>query len=267
MTTFVKRTLTAVIGLPLVIYLVIVGGWALSVVIGAFALVALREFYIAFAGRDKPVHLIGYFFTLVFFVIVYIQGEINFLLLVPFVLTVKVVMVVFYSKLKVQDCISTIYGFMYVPFLLAFFLLMRQHEMGQYFVWLIFTAAFGCDTFAYLTGVTIGRRKLKNSPSPSKSVEGLIGGILGAGLVGFLFGFIMEQFFYFDINFVLITTVVSLIGAVFSIIGDMAASAIKRFCEIKDFGNVIPGHGGVLDRIDSILVVAPVVYLIMIVVI
>ncbi|MCL2217648.1 MAG: phosphatidate cytidylyltransferase [Defluviitaleaceae bacterium] len=270
MTTFLRRALTAVIGLPLVIYLVHVGGWALLVVLAALAVIGLREFYIAFSKTDKPIHGIGYFFTGAYFVAIYIFGAGYWLLiaLTLFIVTVQACLVVFYKHLPLKECVSTVYGFLYVPFLLSFIALVRQHEYGgHFFVWLIFTASFGCDTFAYLTGVTIGRRRLKNSPSPSKSVEGLVGGIIGAGLVGLIFGFAYGNFsdaFNPGISLHLIALLamgVSLVGAVFSIIGDMAASAVKRFCEIKDFGNVFPGHGGVLDRIDSVIIVAPIVYI------
>jgi len=139
----------------------------------------------------------------------------------------------------------------------------REAELGRYLVWLVFTSAFGCDTFAYITGVTLGRHKLKNSPSPKKSVEGLVGGVLGAALVGWLYGFFVMRFSAPEmaVNFVIFAAVVSAIGAVFCIFGDMAASAIKRRTGIKDFGALLPGHGGVLDRADSVIFVAPIVYL------
>ncbi|MCL2839423.1 MAG: phosphatidate cytidylyltransferase [Defluviitaleaceae bacterium] len=264
---FFQRTLTALIGLPAVIYLVHIGSWPLLVVVGGFALAALREFYIAFSEKDKPVHFIGYFFTIGYFTAIHFFGMGQWLLitLVLFMVTVQTALIIFYRQLPLRECVSTVYGFLYVPFLLAFLVLVRQHVYGQYFVWLIFTAAFVCDTFAYLVGSAIGRRKLKNSPSPSKSLEGLVGGILGAGFIGFIYGFVLTRFVLaYDptFNFILVATATSFLGAIFSIIGDMAASAVKRFCGIKDFSNVFPGHGGVLDRVDSILVVAPVIFVV-----
>jgi phosphatidate cytidylyltransferase len=150
--------------------------------------------------------------------------------------------------------------------MLSFVVLVREHDLGFYYVWLIFTASFGCDTFAYFTGSLFGKNKLKNTPSPSKSIEGLIGGVVGATLIGFLYGLAVSIFSSYPENveyMVLMSTVISFVGALFSIIGDLAASAVKRHCDIKDFGNVFPGHGGVMDRVDSIVTVAPIVYMVM----
>jgi len=232
-----------------------------------FALIGLRELYTAFSKGDRPVHLVGYVFTVIYFATIYLFGAGYWLLiaLTLFIITAQSCLVAFYKKLPPQECITTVYGFLYVPFLMSFIVLVREHDLGQYYVWLIFTSAFGADTFAYLAGSLFGRRKLKGSPSPSKSVEGVIGGILGAALVGFVYGFFIFRFAdpsateYIMFN----ATVISAVGAVFSIIGDMAASAIKRHTGIKDFGHIFPGHGGVLDRVDSVIIVAPIVYMVM----
>jgi phosphatidate cytidylyltransferase len=162
----------------------------------------------------------------------------------------------------------TVFGFFYVTFLLSFIVLTRNHSQGRYFVWLIFTSSFGCDTFAYITGMTMGRHKLTDTPSPRKSIEGVIGGIVGAALVGALYGYFVSHYFHADVQgMTLNATVVSLFGAVFSVIGDMSASAIKRNTKIKDFGKLFPGHGGVLDRFDSVIMTAPIVYMVMIAII
>ena len=262
-----KRVITAAIGLPVVIFLVYHGGWPLLLMCLLIALVGLRELYLAFSKTDKPIHLVGYVATLVYFVAAQHFGVGYWLLiaLMLFIITAQTCLVVFFKKLNLKDITVAIYGFLYVPFLLSFIILVREHPLGQYYVWLIFTSAFGCDTFAYMAGTTFGKRKLVNTPSPSKSVEGLIGGILGAALVGLVYGFFVSRFADPEgaAYSMIIATIISLFGAAFSIIGDMAASAIKRHTEIKDFGKLLPGHGGVLDRADSIIVVAPIVYLVM----
>jgi phosphatidate cytidylyltransferase len=266
--TFIKRTITTVVGLPLVILLVFFGGLPLLVACCFAALVALREFYLAFSKKDRLIHIIGYLATAGYFGAIFIFGAGYWLLiaLTFFIITVQTCLVVFFRKLPISECISTVYGFLYVPFLLSFVVLVREHEFGAYYVWLIFIASFGCDTFAYITGSLFGKNRLKNTPSPSKSVEGLVGGVVGATLLGLAYGFAIS---YFAGNYdavthiVPIAAVISFLGAIFSIIGDLAASAVKRHCEIKDFGNVFPGHGGVMDRVDSIVTVAPIVYMVM----
>ena len=264
-----KRIITAVIGLPAVIFLVYYGGWPLLLMCLAVALVGLRELYHAFSKTDKPIHLVGYIATVAYFVAAQHFGVGYWLLiaLMLFIITAQTCMVVFFKKLTLKDITVSIYGFLYVPFLLSFIILVREHPLGQYYVWLIFTSAFGCDTFAYLAGTTFGKRKLVNTPSPKKSVEGLIGGIIGASLVGWLYGFFVSRFASADsyamTNIMINAAVISFFGAIFCIIGDMAASAVKRHANIKDFGRVFPGHGGVLDRVDGIIFVAPIVYLVM----
>ena len=262
-----KRLITTVIGLPLVILLVNHGGWPLVLVCMLLSLVGLRELYRAFSKVDRPIHLVGYVFTIGYFIAVFVFGAGHWLLiaLTLFIIAVQTCLVAFFKQLAIKDIIVTVYGFLYVPFLLSFIILVREHYLGQYYVWLIFISAFGCDTFAYLTGVTMGRHKLVNTPSPKKSVEGIIGGVLGAALLGWFYGFFVARIADPEaaVNIMLFATIICMFGAVFSIIGDMAASAIKRRTEIKDFGALFPGHGGVLDRVDSVIVVAPIVYLVM----
>lgn len=252
-----KRILTGAVGLPIVIGLVYIGGLAVVAACFLLAVFGLRELYIALNKKHRPIFYIGYVFAAVYFAVLYFFGTGYLLLIVLllFIISVHLCMVVFFNRVSLYECLSVVYGFFYVPFLMAFFVLVREHEMGQYYVWLIFTSAFGADTFAYIVGSALGKRKLKNSPSPSKSVEGLIGGVLGAAFLGFLYGLFM--------GVLLNTIIISVLGAVFSVVGDLAASAVKRRTDLKDFGNVFPGHGGVLDRIDSTLVVAPVVFVVM----
>jgi len=261
---FLKRALTTVVGLPVVIFLVLQGGTPLLIICGLLALVGLREFYIAFSGHDRALHIIGYVFTGLYFGAIYFFGAGYWLLiaLTLFIITVQSSLVIFYKNLSFKEVVSTVYGFLYVPFLFSFIVLVREHYLGAFYIWLILIAAFGCDTFAYLTGSAFGKRKLKGSPSPSKSYEGLIGGIIGATVLGLLYGLLVTHFFDTDVisHIIIIAPIVCFFGAIFSIIGDMAASAVKRFCDIKDFGDVFPGHGGVLDRVDSVIIVAPVVY-------
>jgi len=195
--TFIKRAITAVIGLPLVILLVLYGGMPLHVAGCFVALMALREFYIAFSKKDRLIHIIGYLATIGYFGAIYLYGagQWLFVALTIFIITVQTCLVVFFRKLPISECITTIYGFLFIPFMLSFVVLVREHDFGHYYVWLIFTASFGCDTFAYLIGSLFGKNKLKNTPSPSKSFEGLIGGVICATLIGFAYGFFISHFF------------------------------------------------------------------------
>lgn len=121
---------------------------------------------------------------------------------------------------------------------------------NKYLLYSSVTVCFATDIFAYLIGRFFGKRKLCKNVSPNKTVEGAFGGILFAVLFTAFIGFLLEKYFTFAINYkmlVLYTVLTSIVGQ----FGDLSMSAVKRMCKIKDFGNVIPGHGGVLDRFDS----------------
>ena len=136
-------------------------------------------------------------------------------------------------------------------------------KYGIYLVWMVFVSSWISDTFAYLTGMLLGRHKLAPVLSPKKSIEGSIGGIAGSSLAGALFGFIFSSKAGQEINMVVVCALLGAFGSVISQIGDLAASAIKRNCEIKDYGHLIPGHGGIMDRFDSVLFVAPLMSLLL----
>ena len=125
---------------------------------------------------------------------------------------------------------------------------------------MIFISSWISDTCAYCVGVLVGKHKLAPSLSPKKSVEGSLGGIAGSVIVGALFGFFIVEKVITDQQVTWIFALIGGIGSVVSQIGDLAASAIKRNYEIKDYGNLIPGHGGIMDRFDSIIVTAPMIY-------
>jgi phosphatidate cytidylyltransferase len=128
-----------------------------------------------------------------------------------------------------------------------------------------FIAAWVTDSCALITGLLFGKHKLLPSVSPKKTIEGAVGGVLGAGLLGFLYSLIARHFVLTDNNLSLIFAVVCMVGALLSIIGDLAASAIKRNYEIKDYGTLIPGHGGIMDRFDSVIFTAPMIYFLVII--
>ena len=153
------------------------------------------------------------------------------------------------------------FGIIYVTMMLAYIYETRTLDNGVYLVWLIFVSSWGNDTFAYFTGVLIGKHKMAPILSPKKSVEGAIGGIAGATILGIIYGSIVSTRMSEVIGSPVLTfAVASCVGAMLAIVGDLAASAIKRNYNVKDYGKLIPGHGGILDRFDSVIFTAPVVY-------
>ena len=188
------------------------------------------------------------------------QGEQAFALLAVvsfFVLAELFAYVLTFPKFHAEQVSGAVFAFLYAPLMLSFIDMTRALEDGKFLVWLILICSWGCDTCAYCVGMLIGKKKIFPVLSPKKSLEGCFGGVIGAALLGGLFAkFAMGR----ELKDVVILAVICALGAVASMVGDLAASAIKRNKGIKDYGKLIPGHGGIMDRFDSVIVTAPMVY-------
>ena len=168
--------------------------------------------------------------------------------------------VVRFPKYRSEQIMANVFNFLYAPVMLSFIYLTREQEAGKYIVWLILISSWGCDTCAYVVGMLIGKKKIFPVLSPKKSLEGCIGGVVGAGLIAALYAIFAVENIFPDKRVTIVITVICMVGAVMSQVGDLAASAIKRNHEIKDYGKLIPGHGGIMDRFDSVIVTAPMIY-------
>ncbi len=153
------------------------------------------------------------------------------------------------------------FGIFYLAVMLSYLYQVREMADGRYLVWLIFLSSWGCDTCAYCAGMLFGRHKLTPVLSPKKTIEGAVGGIIGAAVLGFIYASIFGHRMDEIGNPQAACAAACAIAAVISQIGDLAASAIKRNHNVKDYGHLIPGHGGVLDRFDSVIFTAPAIFL------
>lgn len=168
-----------------------------------------------------------------------------------------------FPKYKMHQIVLAFFGFFYVAVMLSFIYRTRALESGNYLVWLIFFSSWGYDTCAYCVGMitskTVGNHQMTPRLSPKKSIEGGIGGLIGAMLLGAIYAIVATKLSgtpHPTLDYAIICGV----GAVIAQIGDLAASAIKRDCGLKDYGHIIPGHGGILDRFDSVIFTAPMIY-------
>jgi phosphatidate cytidylyltransferase len=185
--------------------------------------------------------------------------EYEMLVFALLVIAVMSAYVFLFPKYTTEQVMMTVFGIFYVAVMLSYIYMVRNMTDGIYLVWLIFVAAFGNDTCAYFVGVLFGKHKMSPKLSPKKSVEGAVGGVVGAAVIGMIYGFIVGK--YLSVPYPMITFgIASFIGAGLAIVGDLAASAIKRNHDVKDYGSLIPGHGGILDRFDSVIFTAPAVY-------
>jgi len=254
------RIISALVGAPLVIFFLIVKGDYLYLFAGIISLVGLYEYYKAIKTVGiKTIDIIGYVFTIAYYILLYLYpgseglGKITALMII-----VAFTYEIFTRKSGVNGMVHTIFGFLYVTYLLSHIIYIYGLQNGAILIWLPFVTAWFTDTTAYFTGISIGKHKLCPAISPNKTIEGALGGIVGSCILTYLFGIFVSQY---D-NSIGITNfiVIGLICGIASQLGDLAASYIKRYTGVKDFGNIIPGHGGILDRFDSILFTSPVVY-------
>lgn len=177
-----------------------------------------------------------------------------------FLMLLLIVYVVKFPTYDASQMMRSFFAVMYGPFLFSYVYRIRELENGVYLVFLVLICSALNDTFAYFVGSAIGKHKLAPMLSPKKSIEGSIAGILGAALGGGLYGWYLGINVYHSDRMWWILAIICGLSSIIAQIGDLAASGIKRNYNIKDYGKLIPGHGGIMDRVDSIIVTAPIVY-------
>ena len=181
------------------------------------------------------------------------DGEYQMIGIVLAVILLMCYYVFTYPRYQAAQIMAAFFGVFYVGVMLSYIYLTRMLPGGRFHVWLIFLSSWGCDTCAYCVGMLIGKHKMAPVLSPKKSVEGAVGGVVGAALLGVLFAWLTK-------GDMAAYAIICGAGALISMVGDLAASAIKRNQGIKDYGKLIPGHGGILDRFDSVIFTAPIIY-------
>lgn len=265
--SFMVRLRSSVILMIVAIGSMLLGGWVLYGVLVLITMIGLMELYRVVGVNKAAAGFAGYLAAAVWYLYVALSqygkaGILNFQLIVAgFMVIILAVYVLTFPKFKSEQITMTVFGFFYVAVTLSYIYSVRMQDCGAYTVWLIFIGSWGSDTMAYVVGRKLGKTKIAPKLSPKKSLEGLIGGILGAALIGFVYALIFRtQLEARFANPCLVFAIVGGVGSVISQIGDMAASAIKRDKGIKDYGTLIPGHGGILDRFDSVIFIAPIVY-------
>lgn len=264
---FVTRLISGIVLVIIAFLTMCLGGMPLAGVLLAISLVAYRELSKALkvATDDKKLNLleiigcigvVAYYAGIVFSDV----KEILLMCIVGVFMAIMFVYVITFPKYEAGQVVAAFFAFMYAPVMLSFVYLTRMCPEGIYMVWMILISSWGCDTCAYVVGKLIGKHKIFPILSPKKSLEGCIGGVLGTALIGGLYGHFFVENVFPDQNVAGIVAFICAVGAVMSMVGDLAASAIKRNHDIKDYGRLIPGHGGIMDRFDSMIVTAPMIY-------
>lgn len=249
------RIISALLGIPLLLFVVIEGGIFLKVSILILAILGIDEFFNAFHNINiKPSKPIGIISAILLTLFTYNGAKIE-LIMFWFFLNIFMILgyILLWRKEEILSSGITAMGIYYIVFFMFHINFLASSNYPK-LLWLVFITAFVTDTFAYFTGVFFGKTKLCPNISPKKTVEGSIGGILGCTAISGIFASIVipELFIH--------CLIMGFIGSIIAQLGDLTASMFKRYVGIKDYGKIMPGHGGVLDRFDSILFTAPLIY-------
>ncbi len=258
---FMIRLRSSVIVLSLTILMVVLGGDALFAAVGCISMIGMMELYRIVKINKTLLGVLGYIAGIAYYLVIYFDLRKHLVMLfILFLLLLMALYVLQFPKYDTEQVSIAFLGLFYISVMLSYIYQIRILEDGAWIVWLVFIGAWGSDTCAYCVGMLIGKHKVTPKLSPKKSLEGCIGGVLGAALIGFLFATVIRSHLTGIDQPQLVFAVIGAASSILSQIGDLAASAVKRNHEIKDYGNLIPGHGGILDRFDSIIFTAPIVY-------
>lgn len=254
---FKTRLLSGIVLVAVALLTIISGGYVLFFTLLGISLIGMQELYKVMKVREdhfNALEIAGYLGAVIYYVLMSLDFEKYGMMGVIISFMMFMFVYVFtYPKFKAEQVMPAFFGVVYVAVMLSFIYLTRNLPDGKFLVWLIFLCSWGCDTCAYCVGMLIGKHKMAPVLSPKKSVEGAVGGVAGAALLGVIYAAATQ-------GPMLEYAVICAIGALISMVGDLAASAIKRNQGIKDYGKLIPGHGGILDRFDSVIFTAPVIY-------
>lgn len=262
-----KRILSAIVAIPSLYLLILKGGafW-FAVLVSVAGLIAMSEYYRIVFNKSNgsvtgPIHITGYIACLALIGFSYIRpGQFEIvagILAVNFLISGITALFLFKGEPDITDVVGKqVQGLIYIPLLISSLVLLRgDSQDGVAWVFYILVLVAACDTGAFYAGTYLGKHKLCPSVSPKKTIEGFMGGMFFVLVIGLL-----AKYWYFP-SFAWGSTVAFLIlVSVVGPCGDLYESVLKRTGGIKDSGSIIPGHGGILDRIDALLFVAPVAY-------
>lgn len=239
--------------------------YVIGVIVSAIIMLALFEFFraVGHTKNKKITVILSYAYAVGTAVTFITEGAASNRLMPPllFMYTVLLLlsMVLTHKKISFSDIATAFLGTNYITLFLSCIYLISSLPHGRMFIWIPFIIAWLTDTFAYFTGVFFGKTKLIPEVSPKKTVEGSLGGIVGAVAAMLIYMVVCKYAFGAQPKY-LMGIVLAFVCSCASQVGDLAASCIKREHGVKDFGSIMPGHGGVLDRFDSVIYIAPIVY-------
>ncbi len=258
---FKTRLLSGIVLVILALFIIISGGYVTLFSLLGISLIGMYELYRVFQIEKTPMAVISYLMTVLFYCNLNWQWITDpFLFVMALLILLMFVYVFSYPKYEAKHVMAIFFGLFYVAVMLSYVYQIRMLESGLYLAFLIFICSWGCDTCAYCVGVLIGKHKMAPVLSPKKSIEGAVGGVVGTALLTVIYCSVFKAQMGLDTRSIAILAAISAVAALISMVGDLTASAIKRNYDIKDYGTLIPGHGGIMDRFDSMMITAPIIY-------
>ena len=275
-----ERVISGVVIAALIVGAGLLGGFPLAVLIMVCSMIGFQELARATAVLNSGEKVNALTGTMLVMTAVYYVGLMIFqarwgsvpdqlvlasdffttVVIIAAFLGIMTVYVLTFPKFRSEQVMAAFFSFVYAPILMAFVYRSRTLPYGIFMYALVFVCSSVCDTCALAAGMMFGKHKMAPVLSPKKTKEGAVGGLLGSAVCSVILAYIlraMDPGADYRIQFLII----GVCGALISMIGDLAASAIKRNHDIKDYGNLIPGHGGIMDRFDSIIFTAPLIYI------
>ena len=258
---FKTRLLSGIVLVIAAIFLIVTGNEVLLFSTLLISCIGMFELFRVVKFEKSLLSIVPYIALILF----YINLRWSFIpdvmmLFMGFLIVLMFVYVLSYPKYDAKQLMAAFFGMFYVGTMLSYVYQIRTLNNGLYLAFLVFLCSWGCDTCAYCVGVLIGKHKMAPKLSPKKSIEGAVGGVLGSALLTALYCFIFRNHMNIDGTEIAILAVIAAVAGLISMVGDLCASAIKRNYDIKDYGHLIPGHGGILDRFDSMIITAPIIY-------
>jgi len=265
--SFWTRAVTGISVCAVLALIFILGYTVMLCVLGILSLMGLWELFKAQGLLWKPFAITAIIVDVLYYILIrffdrpYISLYMVFLFAL-FAITNIIIYVITYATSDLHDVFASFFGVFYVGVSLSFLYITRVHPWGAYLVWLAIISSWGCDVCAYLVGMLIGKHRIFPQISPKKTIEGCIGGIIGSGILAFVYAICVKGYILDLKNEMIIFPIVCMAGAVIGMFGDLFASAIKRKVGIKDYSSLLPGHGGILDRFDSVILVSPIIFVV-----
>ena len=258
---FRTRLLSGIVLVILALILIITGEEVLLASTFLISCIGMYELYRVFHIEKSIMAWISYLGVFVFYVnlrLTFVEDAMT--IAMGYMILLMFAYVFTYPKFEAKHIMASFFGFFYVGVMLSYVYQIRSLDNGGYLAFLVFICSWGCDTCAYCVGKLIGKHKMSPKLSPKKSIEGAVGGVVGTALLTALYAYIFHLKMGIASQQIILLAVIAAIAGLISMVGDLTASAIKRNYDIKDYGHLIPGHGGIMDRFDSMIITAPIIF-------